>query len=77
MDQVLEDIRSAAADDPVFSILDPKGRGEDEEQRSSDTHLRQVPNLLIPSDVLRFRPQNRPGGPTARWSCASNSVCAI
>ncbi|TNM88080.1 UPF0449 protein C19orf25 homolog [Takifugu flavidus] len=26
VDQILEDIQSAAADDPVFSILDQKGR---------------------------------------------------
>lgn len=32
MDQILEDIQGAAADDPVFSILDQKGRGEEEEE---------------------------------------------
>lgn len=31
MDQILEDIQRAASDDPVFSILDQKGPGEQEE----------------------------------------------
>lgn len=29
MDQILEDIQRAAADDPVFSILDQKEHGEE------------------------------------------------
>lgn len=32
MDQILEDIQRAAPDDPVFSILDQKGPGEEEER---------------------------------------------
>lgn len=35
MDQILEDIEGAASDDPVFSILDQKGHGEEEELCSS------------------------------------------
>lgn len=29
MDQILEDIQRAAADDPVFSVLDEQGQGEE------------------------------------------------
>lgn len=35
MDQILEDIERAASDDPVFSILDQNGHGEEEELCSS------------------------------------------
>lgn len=39
MDQILEDIQRAASDDPVFSILDQKGHGEEEEDGSFITSL--------------------------------------
>lgn len=35
MDQILEDIENAADDDPVFSILEQKGHGEEEEAEPS------------------------------------------
>lgn len=61
MDQILQDIQSAAPDDPVFSILDQKGRGEEEELPQGliniDTDLHQVPNVLTCSgSVLRTGP---------------------
>lgn len=34
VEQILEDIQKAASDDPVFSILDQEGHGEEEELRS-------------------------------------------
>lgn len=44
VDQILEDIQRAAADDPVFSILDQGGHGEGE----VDPKLRRVPsNVLV------------------------------
>lgn len=79
MEQVLEEIRGAAADDPVFSVLEQKSPGEDEEPGSSRWWSRAPPSPQSSRLVLIFSAllQNRSHLLTARWSCASSSVGGI
>lgn len=86
MDQILEDIQRAAADDPVFSILDQKEHGEEVGLCSAMVmepsfswlfqEFRCSKGWFCCSRTLLF-PQNQSHAQTARWSCASNSVRGI
>lgn len=61
MEQILEDIQRAASDDPVFSILDQKGHGEEEELPGAGVELLHHHSfVLIQTSFSRDQHQDQP-----------------